>query len=646
MTDELDRLGAALRAQNPTADAATKAQALAAAVNIFNDLQGMKDGVRPTGYEAQPSRLRKGLLTMFETLTSRPALLTTSSLVVVAIGLFAIQPLDLMPGNWAAIETEEAIYLEEKVEADGRSRNLQTDVNDQFLAEPEVEFMADAPAQAPSPALLSGLRKSSDTSNFAASGFAERDFNIAIDQDREQFANGDQNPLRLVIEDPVSTFSIDVDTASYALVRDSIMNGYLPPKDAVRVEEMVNYFSYDYTAPTGEHPFATNISVIDTPWNSGTKLVHIGIQGEVIDDDARPPLDLVFLIDTSGSMESADKLPLLRQSLGLMLSKLRPEDRVAIVTYAGSSGVALEPTSASETGKIRAALNNLQAGGSTAGHAGLEGAYALAEDMHEDGRLGRVILATDGDFNVGLSGTEELTDYIAKKRDSGTYLNVLGFGRGNINDAVMQALAQNGNGQASYIDTLSEARKVLVDQMAGALFPIANDVKIQVEFNPAVITEYRLIGYETRGLKREDFNNDKVDAGEIGAGTQVTAIYEVTPVGSAAVQIDPSRYQAAEATTSPSDELGFIKLRYKSPGSDSSVLISQPIANSTVTASRDAKFAVALAGFGELLRGSQFVGDWGFWDAVALAREARGEDPYGYRAEAINLMRLAQNLSQ
>ena len=359
----------------------------------------------------------------------------------------------------------------------------------------------------------------------------------------------------------------------------------------------------------------------------------------------RPPLNLVFLIDTSGSMNQADKLPLLIQSFNLLLGQLRPEDQVAIVTYAGSAGQVLEPTPASKRGTILLALNRLSAGGSTAGQAGLQQAYALAESMTGEGEVSRVLLATDGDFNVGLSDPEALKDFIAQKRESGTYLSVLGFGRGHLDDTTMQALAQNGNGTAAYIDTLSEAQKVLVDQLSGALFPIADDVKIQVEFNPAAISEYRLIGYETRALRREDFNNDKVDAGDIGAGHQVTALYEVTPVGSDAQLTEPLRYQSGTSVSGDSDELGFLRLRYKAPGAATSELIEMPI-TADLPAQADAGFAIAIAGFGQLLRGSTYLGDWSWGDAIALANASKGDDPFGYRAEAVQLMRLAQSLNQ
>jgi Ca-activated chloride channel family protein len=325
-----------------------------------------------------------------------------------------------------------------------------------------------------------------------------------------------------------------------------------------------------------------------------------------------------------------------------MLGQLRPEDQIAIVTYAGSAGEVLAPTAASDRATILNALENLGAGGSTAGQAGLQQAYATAAAMSEEGDVNRIILATDGDFNVGLNDPDALKDYIADKRDSGTYLSVLGFGRGNLNDATMQALAQNGNGQAAYIDTLSEAQKVLVDQLGGALFPIANDVKIQVEFNPATVSEYRLIGYETRALNREDFNNDKVDAGDIGAGHQVTAIYEVTPTGSAAERNDPLRYGAPVIAQDASDELAFLRLRYKAPGSDTSALIETPV---QATLTGEAGFATAIAGFGQLLRDGTYTGNWTYADAIKLATQTKGDDPFGYRAEAVQLMRLAQSLS-
>ena len=469
---------------------------------------------------------------------------------------------------------------------------------------------------------------------------------VAPESNTEEFANAPDNTLKVTTEEPVSTFSIDVDTASYSVVRQSLMSGRLPPAAAVRVEELINYFPYAYPAPEGEHPFQPTVSVIPTPWNDGTNLVHVGTQGTLPAIEDRPPLNLVFLIDTSGSMQDANKLPLLKQSFRLMLSELRPDDEVSIVTYAGSAGQVLEPARAAERSTILGALDRLEAGGSTAGQAGLQQAYQVAEGMSADGEVTRVILATDGDFNVGLSDPDALKDFIADKRETGTYLSVLGFGRGNLDDATMQALAQNGNGTASYIDTLSEARKVLVDQLTGALFPIANDVKIQVEFNPAQIAEYRLIGYETRALNREDFSNDKVDAGDIGAGHTVTAIYEVTPVGSDAIRNGPLRYAATEQVASVSDELGYFKLRYKNPGESTSILIEEPILPGQGNATEDVRFSVAMAGFGQLLREGNYLGGWDWADAIDLANSAKGADPYGYRAEAVTLMRLAESMAR
>ncbi len=463
--------------------------------------------------------------------------------------------------------------------------------------------------------------------------------------DTEAFAHAAPNPLRITAETPVSTFSIDVDTASYALVRSSLLRGALPPAQAVRIEEMINYFPYDAPAPAaGEAPFRPTISTFPTPWNPDTRLVHIALQGRLPAQEDRPPLNLVFLIDTSGSMDDPTKLPLLKQSFRLMLDQLQPQDEVAIVAYAGSAGQVLAPTGASDRTTILQALQSLGAGGGTNGQGGLQQAYAVADRMAADGEVSRVVLATDGDFNLGISDPETLTDFIASKRDTGTYLSVLGFGRGNLDDATMQALAQNGNGSAAYIDTLSEAQKVLVDQLSGALFPIASDVKVQVEFNPAQVAEYRLIGYETRALDRADFNNDAVDAGELGAGHGVTALYEITPVGSPAQLSDPLRY-GTDRVAAVSVELGFIKLRYKEPGATESQLIEMPITGDS-PAGTDARFAAAMAGFGQLLRNPEYLGSWGYDEAIALAAANRGEDAFGYRTEAVQLMRLAQSLQR
>ena len=473
------------------------------------------------------------------------------------------------------------------------------------------------------------------------------------EQGRDRFADFDPNPVKVVVEEPVSTFSIDVDTASYSFMRASLDVGRLPEKDAVRVEELINYFPYDYAPPESrDTPFATHVALMPAPWNHATRLLHIGIKGYELDRDTAPRANLVFLIDTSGSMDEPNKLPLLISSFRLLLNALAPDDRVAIVTYAESAGVALPPTRVAERAGILAALERLEAEGSTAGAEGIQQAYRLAErHMVEDG-VNRVILATDGDFNVGITDPEVLEDYIAHKRAGGVFLSVLGFGMGNYDDALMQRLAQSGNGHAAYIDTLSEARKVLVEEATSTLFPIARDVKIQVEFNPALVSEYRLVGFETRMLAREDFRDDKVDAGEIGAGHTVTAIYEVTPAGSGAERVAELRYQdkRAEPKAEFDDELAFLKVRYKLPDSDTSTLIARPItagdAFDTVDATpRDVRFSTAVAAFGQLLRGGRYTGDYGYDDVIALAQGARGEDPFGYRNEFVGLARLAQSVS-
>ena len=466
----------------------------------------------------------------------------------------------------------------------------------------------------------------------------------SVDEGRDRFTDITPNPVKQAAEEPLSTFSIDVDTSSYSFVRRALMQNVLPPRDAVRVEEMVNYFPYDYAAPADRaQPFKANVSLMQTPWNTGTRLMRIGIRGFSLEGEARPHANLVFLIDTSGSMDEPDKLPLLLNSFRLLLDTLAPDDTVAIVTYAGSAGTVLEPTRASERNRILAALQSLSAGGSTAGAEGIRQAYSLAEMNFDASGVNRVILATDGDFNVGISDPRELRDFVERKRESGIYLSVLGFGAGNYNDELMQALAQNGNGNAAYIDTLGEARKVLVDEATSTLFPIANDVKIQVEFNPATVAEYRLIGYETRLLAREDFNNDKIDAGDIGAGHTVTALYEVTPRGSQGQLVDPLRYGTAAEPGTAAGEYAFVKIRYKLPGETESRLITEPVTPASEAASPETAFAAAVAAFGQILRGGAYTKSFGYDDVIALATASRGHDEYGYRAEFINLVRLAKS---
>ncbi|MFT4129055.1 vWA domain-containing protein [Labrys sp. (in: a-proteobacteria)] len=466
---------------------------------------------------------------------------------------------------------------------------------------------------------------------------------------RDKFSNAPQNAFKAVSQDPVSTFSLDVDTASYSYVRAALNQNLLPRPEAVRVEEMINYFPYDYAAPaSAEEPFSTAATMMPNPWQPGHKLLRIGIKGYSLQAQERPAANLVFLIDTSGSMNEASKLPLLVKSLGMLVDTLRPEDKVSIVTYAGSAGVVLPPTKASDKASILAALDRLQAGGSTAGGEGIRLAYQQAEANFDPKAVNRVLLATDGDFNVGITDPGELRGFVERERGKGIFLSVLGFGMGNLNDQMMQELAQNGNGVAAYIDTLNEARKVLVEEATSSLFPIAKDVKIQVEFNPTAVSDYRLIGYETRMLKTEEFNNDKVDAGDVGSGAGVTAIYDVVPAG-ATRTVDGSRYQAAQPVlpSDKADEYAFVKIRYKLPKSETSRLITTPVthAGEAVTlaqASSDARFAVAVAGFGEWLRGGKYAGTLKPDDIIALAAGAKGDDPYGYRAEFVNLVRAAK----
>lgn len=512
--------------------------------------------------------------------------------------------------------------------------------------------------------------------NFAGAPIASSPAPIFMDRDvmpepeykdvgRDDFEDFEENTIKLVSAEPVSTFSVDVDTSSYSFMRRQLENGVLPQKDAIRIEELINYFDYNYQLPeTREQPFKGNVMVTPSPWAKGRKLVHIGVKGFDIEAAEKPSSNLVFLLDVSGSMNAQDKLPLLKNSMKLLLDTLGEDDTVAIAVYAGASGTVLEPTKVSEKRKIIAALDNLSAGGGTAGAAGLKLAYQLAESNFDKDAVNRVILATDGDFNVGITDRDELQDFVERKRDSGIFLSVLGFGQGNYNDHTMQTLAQNGNGVAAYIDSLSEARKVLVEEASSTLFPIAKDVKIQVEFNPATVAEYRLIGYETRKLNREDFNNDAVDAGDIGAGHTVTAIYEITPVGGNRA-VDDSRYNTStsvEKTTMNNDfgqEYAFLKMRYKLPHEDTSKLITTPISTENEVigmndvecgptercaawASDDVQFSTAVAAFGQLLKGGKYIGDFDYDDVISLAQEGKGQDEFGYRAEFIQLVRLAK----
>jgi len=502
-----------------------------------------------------------------------------------------------------------------------------------------------------------------------ASALADRDDAIAPpigEQGRDRFTEFDSNPVKLVSFEPVSTFSADVDTAAYSFVRRQLNAGRLPQKSAVRVEELINYFDYNYPlAESRQQPFKPTVTLVDSPWKAGNKLLHIGIKGFELPRDELPRSNLVFLLDVSGSMGSPDKLPLVKQSMELLLSQLQQDDTIAIVVYAGAAGMVLEPTKVSDKQKIFKAMEQLKAGGSTAGGAGIELAYQLAQSHFDQRAVNRIILATDGDFNVGINNPQQLKDFVERKRDKGIYLSVLGFGQGNYNDLLMQQLAQNGNGVAAYIDTLSEAQKVLVHQATSSLFTIAKDVKFQLEFNPAMVKEYRLLGYETRALQQQDFNNDKVDAGDIGSGHSVTAIYEITPAGSDSGLLEPSRYSGknAEQGIAPEalqdangGEYGFLKIRYKLPQQDKSTLITTPILThntntrdkptaNTGAASElltEVRFATAVAGFAQHLKGGKHLGNWTLDDAINLAQANKGRDDYGYRTEFIQLIRKAK----
>jgi len=480
-------------------------------------------------------------------------------------------------------------------------------------------------------------------------------------EDRENYAHLDENPVRLTSEQPVSTFSVDVDTGSYANVRRFLNDGVLPPEDAVRVEELINYFGYDYPVPASpDRPFSVTTALAPAPWNPDRVLLQVGLKGYEIPASRRAPANLVFLIDVSGSMQDPDKLPLLKNAFRLLSTQLKAADRVALVVYAGAAGAVLAPTPGSEQATIRAALDRLEAGGSTNGAGGIRLAYDLARQSFIRGGINRIVLATDGDFNVGTTDFDALIDIVERERererDGGVSLTTLGFGTGNYNDELLERLADAGNGNHAYIDTLNEGRKVLVEQLTGTLQTIAKDVKIQVEFNPAAVAEYRLIGYENRMLRREDFNNDRIDAGDIGAGHTVTALYELTLAGSPARRVDPLRYgqpPVPAASAGRAAELAHVRLRYKAPDGEESRLIEQPVrrgdpgAPDGLTGSRsaDLRFAAAVAAFGQKLRGGDYLEGFGYADIVRLAAGARGDDPAGYRGEFISLVKLADTLA-
>ena len=469
------------------------------------------------------------------------------------------------------------------------------------------------------------------------------------DHNTEEYAHINENRFHDVLTSPQSTFSIDVDGAAYANVRRFVMSDQLPYRDAVRIEELINYFDYDYAKPKGNEPFSINLEYSECPWNEEHRLVHIGLQGKQLSDEDRRPSNLVFLIDVSGSMQPQNKLPLLKKAFKLLVGQLADDDRVSIVVYASSTGMVLPPTPGSRKAEIIDAIERLESGGSTAGGAGIQLAYRIAsENFLKDGN-NRVILATDGDFNVGISSTSELVDYIEGKRDEGIFLTVLGFGMGNYKDNRLEQLADKGNGNHAYIDNIMEAKKVLVNEVTSTLYTIAKDVKIQVEFNPAKVGSYRLIGYENRMLATEDFTDDRKDAGEIGAGHTVTALYEIVPLDEKAPADDGLRYQDRKVIgyDGLGDELLFVKIRYKEPDGEKSREIREVLKDKPARfagTSDDFRFSAAVAMFGLVLRDSEHKGNATLEDAVSLARNAMGNDPFQYRAEFVSVVERTATL--
>ncbi len=476
--------------------------------------------------------------------------------------------------------------------------------------------------------------------------------NPPVEHNTEEYDKIIENEFKDVKENPLSTFSIDVDNASYSNIRRHLSYNQLPPKGAVRIEEMINYFNYDYPDPKGKHPFSFITEISSSPWSNENKLIHIGIQGKKLDYNDIKPSNFVFLIDVSGSMEDPNKLPLLRKSFGMLLNKLDDRDKISIVVYAGAAGLIMSPTPASERRKIKEALNSLTAGGSTAGGDGIKLAYKIAkENIIADGN-NRVILATDGDFNVGQSSTDGLVDLIEEKRKDGIYLTILGFGMGNYKDGRMEQISNAGNGNYFYIDNIREAEKVFMKEMRANMFTIAKDVKIQIEFNPVYVKAYRLIGYENRILAKEDFEDDKKDAGELGAGHTVTALYEIIPSGAGgnARKSGDLKYQETKTreTASTGNEIMTLKFRYKPPKSEKSILIEHPVKDTNKPleeTSDNFRFSAAVAGFGMILRGSKFKGNTNFTMITKMAKEAKGNDPNGYRAEFIRLIKTAELLN-
>lgn len=477
----------------------------------------------------------------------------------------------------------------------------------------------------------------------------------ADDFNTEGYDHINENKFLKATDNPLSTFSIDVDAASYSNVRRFLNQGQLPPAGAVRIEEMINYFQYEYPQPKNDQPFSINTEISDAPWNKEHKLVLIGLQGKKIPTANLPASNLVFLIDVSGSMQGPNRLPLVKSSMKMLVDQLREQDKVSIVVYAGAAGLVLKPTSGDEKTTIKNAIDNLEAGGSTAGGAGIKLAYKTANEYFVKGGNNRVILCTDGDFNIGESSDDAMERLIENERKSGVFLTVLGYGMGNYKDNKMQKLADKGNGNHAYIDGISEAKKVLVNEFGGTLFTIAKDVKLQIEFNPSKVQGYRLIGYENRMLAKEDFNDDKKDAGELGSGHTVTALYEVIPVGVKSdflKNVDPLKYQNNDkplSKTSHTDEIMTVKFRYKAPDGDISKLIEHPLKDDQLSISKTSdnfRFAASVAEFGMLLRNSEFKADASYDNIIKVAKKAKGNDEEGYRSEFIRLVESAQLLAK
>lgn len=471
------------------------------------------------------------------------------------------------------------------------------------------------------------------------------------EQNRENYLHAGDNPVKAVAQEPVSTFALDVDTGAYSNVRRYLRQGDLPPKDAVRVEELINYFEYQDAPAERGHPFALQTELSVSPWQPENYLLRVRIKATDMQVEALPPVNLVFLVDVSGSMQDQDKLPLVQSSLRALVNELRPQDTISLVVYAGRTQVELPATSGKNKAEILAAIDRLTAGGSTAGGAAIELAYSQAMSAFKPNGINRILLATDGDFNVGITDIGQLKTMVEQKRESGITLTTLGFGQGNYNDALMEQIADVGNGNYAYIDSADEARKVLITEMSSTFAVVAKDAKIQIEFNPGVIAEYRLIGYENRMLNEADFNNDKIDAGDVGAGKSVTALYELTPVGGSRL-IEPRRYQGNEVKATKevkTEELAFLRVRYKPSANAASVLLEKPILQRELkkdlnATSADFRFSVAVAGFGQLLRGGSYTRQWQMNDSIALAKAAKGQDNHGYRAEFIRLAEIAGGL--